>query len=87
MPLTVHGIGTAVPTRRLSQTDAVQVAHRINAETPEQTRLLSRIYQKTKVLSRGSVLLEKDADDATIQEPSQFLRRRKPEYRPTDAGF
>ena len=52
MPLTVHGIGTAVPTRRLSQTDAVQVAHRINAETPEQDRLLSRIYQKTKVFSR-----------------------------------
>ena len=63
MPLILHGIGTAVPSRRLSQADAVQVAHRINAETPEQVRLMTRIYQKTKVLSRGSVLLEKDGDD------------------------
>ena len=78
MPLILHGIGTAVPTRRLSQTDAVQVAHRINAETPEQTRLLSRIYQKTKVLSRGSVLLEKDADDATIQERLSFYGAESP---------
>ena len=78
MPLILHGIGTAVPFRRLSQADAVQVAHRINAETPEQTRLLSRIYQKTKVLSRGSVLLEKDGDDGTIQERLSFYGAESP---------
>ena len=78
MPLILHGIGTAVPFRRLSQADAVQVAHRINAETPEQTRLLSRIYQKTKVLSRGSVLLEKDGDDGTIQERLSFYGVESP---------
>ena len=78
MPLILHGIGTAVPSRRLSQADAVQVAHRINAETPEQTRLLSRIYQKTKVLSRGSVLLEKDGDDGTIQERLSFYGEESP---------
>ncbi len=78
MPLILHGIGTAVPSRRLSQADAVQVAHRINAETPEQTRLLSRIYQKTKVLSRGSVLLEKDGDDGTIQERLSFYGAESP---------
>ena len=78
MPLILHGIGTAVPSRRLSQVDAVQVAHRINAETPEQTRLLSRIYQKTKVLSRGSVLLEKDGDDGTIQERLSFYGAESP---------
>ena len=78
MPLILHGIGTAVPSRRLSQADAVQVAHRINAETPEQTRLLSRIYQKTKVLSRGSVLLEKDGDNGTIQERLSFYGAESP---------
>ena len=62
MPLTIHGMGTAVPSRRLTQADAVQVAHRINAETPEQVRLMTRIYQKTQVLRRGSELLEKDGD-------------------------
>ena len=78
MPLILHGIGTAVPSRRLSQADAVQVAHRINAETPEQARLMTRIYQKTKVLSRGSVLLEKDEDDATIQERLRFYGADSP---------
>ena len=78
MPLILHGIGTAVPSRRLSQADAVQVAHRINAETPEQVRLMTRIYQKAKVLSRGSVLLEKDEDDGTIQERLSFYGEESP---------
>ena len=65
MPLFLHGMGTAVPTQRLSQAEAVEVAHRINAESPEQARLMSRIYQKTKVLTRGSVLLENDGLDGT----------------------
>jgi prepilin-type processing-associated H-X9-DG protein len=54
------------------------VAHRINAETPEQARLMTRIYQKTKVLSRGSVLLEKDGDDGTIQERLSFYGAESP---------
>ena len=78
MPLILHGIGTAVPSRRLSQADAVQVAHRINAETPEQERLMTRIYQKTKVFSRGSVLLEKDGDDGTIQGRLSFYGKESP---------
>ena len=78
MPLILHGIGTAVPSRRLSQADAVQVAHRINAETPEQARLMTRIYQKTKVLSRGSVLLEKDGDNGRIQERLSFYGAESP---------
>ena len=65
MPLILHGMGTAVPTQRLSQAEAVQVARRINAESPEQARLMSRIYQRTKVLTRGSVLLENDGLNGT----------------------
>ena len=78
MPLTIHGIGTAVPAHQLSQAEAVHVAHRINAESPEQARLMARIYQKTKVLSRGSVLLEKDGDDGTIQERLSFYGAESP---------
>ena len=78
MPLTLHGIGTAVPTQRLSQAEAVQVAHRINAESPEQERLMSRIYQKTKVLSRGSVLLDKDAGHGAQQERLSFYGSESP---------
>ena len=78
MPLTLHGIGTAVPTQQLSQAEAVEVAHRINAESPEQVRLMSRIYQKTKVLTRGSVLLENDAVDGTTKERLSFYGSESP---------
>jgi len=78
MPLTLHGIGTAVPIQRLSQAEAVQVAHRINAESPKQKRLMSRIYQKTKVLSRGSVLLDRDAGRGTTQERLSFYGFENP---------
>ncbi len=78
MSLTLHGLGTAVPTERLSQTEALDIAHRINAETPEQARLMARIYQKTKVLSRGSVLLETDEGHGTIQERLGFYGPESP---------
>ena len=78
MPLTLHGIGTAVPTQQLSQAEAVEVAHRINAESPEQVRLMSRIYQKTKVLTRGSVLLENDGVDAMSKERLSFYGSESP---------
>ena len=78
MPLTLHGIGTAVPTQQLSQAEAVEVAHRINAESPEQVKLMSRIYQKTKVLSRGSVLLENDGVDGTTKERLSFYGSESP---------
>ena len=78
MPLTLHGIGTAVPTQQLSQAEAVEVAHRINAESPEQMRLMSRIYQKTKVLTRGSVLLENDGVEGTTKERLSFYGSESP---------
>ena len=78
MPLTIHGIGTAVPAHQLSQAEAVHVAHRINAESPEQARLMARIYQKTKVLSRGSVLLENDGVEGSSKERLSFYGSESP---------
>jgi prepilin-type processing-associated H-X9-DG protein len=39
---------------------------------------MTRIYQKTKVLSRGSVLLEKDGDNGRIQERLSFYGAESP---------
>ena len=78
MPLTLHGIGTAVPTQSLSQAEALEVAHRINAESPEQARLMDRIYQKTKVLNRGSVLLGKEADGGMNRKRLSFYGTESP---------
>ena len=78
MPLTLHGIGTAVPTQSLSQAEALEVAYRINAESPEQARLMDRIYQKTKVLNRGSVLLGKEADGGMNRKRLSFYGTESP---------
>ena len=78
MPLALHGIGTAVPAQQLSQAEAVQVAYRINAESPEQAKLMTRIYQKSKVLTRGSVLLENDGLDGSSKERLSFYGIESP---------
>ena len=78
MPLTFHGIGTAVPTQQLSQAEAVQVAHRINADSLDQKRLMSRIFQKTKVLRRGSVLLDEAAGLGAKQDRLSFYGPESP---------
>ena len=78
MPLTLHGIGTAVPTQRLSQEEALEVAHRINSESPDQARLMARIYQKTKVLNRGSVLLGNDVDEGVSRKRLSFYGTESP---------
>jgi prepilin-type processing-associated H-X9-DG protein len=78
MPLTLHGIGTAVPAQSLSQAEALEVAHRINAESPEQSRLMDRIYQKTKVLNRGSVLLGHEADGGVNRKRLSFYGTESP---------
>ena len=78
MPLTLHGIGTAVPTQSLSQEEALEVARRINAESPEQARLMDRIYQKTKVHNRGSVLLANGADGDVNRKRLSFYGTESP---------
>ena len=78
MSLTLHGIGTAVPAQRLSQSEALAVAHRINADSADQARLMDRIYKKTTVLSRGSVLLENDVEAGESRKQLSFYGTESP---------
>ena len=78
MPLTLHGIGTAVPAQRLSQQEALAVAHRINGGSSDQARLMDRIYRKTTVLSRGSVLLQNDVDHGATRQHLSFYGADSP---------
>ncbi len=78
MPLTLHGIGTAVPAQRLSQEEALEVAHRINPGRADQAKLMARIYKKTTVRSRGSVLLENDVDDGDSSNQLSFYGAENP---------
>ena len=78
MPLTLHGIGTAVPAQRLSQSEALEVAHRINAGSADQKKLMNRIYSKTTVRSRGSVLLNNDVDEGVSRDRLSFYGSESP---------
>lgn len=72
MPLTLHGIGTAVPPRGVSLEESIALAERVSAAGHGQAALLRRIHQRTRVRSRGSVLLDGEADQCPIRERLAF---------------
>jgi predicted naringenin-chalcone synthase len=58
MSLTILGIGTATPTRRIAQADAARLALAFTDAEPGHDRLLAALYRQTRIRSRGSVLLD-----------------------------
>ena len=46
MPLSLIGLGTAVPQRRLSQRETLELAPQMRDASPRQQLLLERIYQR-----------------------------------------
>ncbi len=52
MPLSVIGLGTAVPQGRISQAEALALAPQMLTASPRQQRLLERIYQRSGVTHR-----------------------------------
>ena len=63
MPVSILGIGSAFPARKLAQTEAARIAAALSCENPQQRRLLETIFRKTEVHSRGCVLLDPKASD------------------------
>ena len=55
MPLSVIGLGTAVPQGRLSQAEALALAPQMHGASPRQQRLLERIYQRSGVTHRHCI--------------------------------
>jgi len=55
MPLSVIGLGTAVPQGRISQAEALALAPQMQAASPRQQRLLERIYQRSGVTHRHCI--------------------------------
>lgn len=78
MPLTIRGIGTAVPAHRASQNDAVALARHLIADSPERLALLERIQRRTRVHTRHSVLLESGEPESPIAERLPFYGERNP---------
>lgn len=63
MPLSLLGIGTAMPVRSIAQDDAAELAKAFCCRTEEHARLLPLLYKRTRIHQRSSVLLE-EADGA-----------------------
>lgn len=74
MSMFLAGIGTAVPTYRINQPDAAEIVKEFCCETPEQERLLSALYRRSGVQTRGSVLLH--ASDGPPPERQSFFGPR-----------
>jgi predicted naringenin-chalcone synthase len=76
MPATIAGIGTALPTHRINQTDAAELARAFSCETAEQDRIFSAIFRMSGVETRHSVIL--DASDADLSGRQSFYGPANP---------
>jgi predicted naringenin-chalcone synthase len=63
MPVLIAGIGTAVPSHRIAQGDAAEIARPYSCEIPAHERVLQAIYKGTGVESRHSVILQASDGD------------------------
>jgi len=61
MPVTLLGIGTALPSHRLSQAESAAMAQRLSATNDAQAILLRRLQRRSGVAFRHSVLLAEAA--------------------------
>lgn len=73
MPLSIRGIGTALPAHGVNRHDAAALARRFSADTTARAALVERVQRRTRVHTRHSVLLESG-------EPASPIADRLPFY-------
>ncbi|MDA0716829.1 MAG: type III polyketide synthase [Cyanobacteria bacterium] len=74
MPLSLIGLGTAVPQRRISQREALALAPQMINASARQQRLLQRIYQRSGVSHRHCIPLPDSNNPSTAER----MRRYQP---------
>jgi predicted naringenin-chalcone synthase len=78
MPLSIRGLGTAVPPNQLNQAEAMALAERVSADSASRAALVRRIQGRTQVRQRGSVLATGIADQQAIHERLPFYGNQSP---------
>jgi predicted naringenin-chalcone synthase len=68
MPATIAGIATALPSHRILQSDAAEIARDFSCETAEHERVFSAIFRLSGVETRHSVLLEGSEGDLASRQ-------------------
>ena len=76
MPVTLLGIGTALPFHRLSQAESAAMAQRLSATNDVQATLLRRLQRRSGVAFRHSVLLA--AGDGPLPDRLPFYTGSNP---------
>src|SRR5438876_492176 len=78
MSFAILGLGTALPSTRVTQADAVRIAEKLCCRTPEQAGWLPGLYRQTTIASRyfsfGQDVVQ-DVLEETRQSGSVFLPR------------
>jgi predicted naringenin-chalcone synthase len=67
MSLAILGIATAAPPLRIAQADAASLALSFGNLPPGRTLSLATLYRKTRIRTRGSVVLESNGADGPTQ--------------------
>jgi predicted naringenin-chalcone synthase len=68
MPVSIAGIGTAVPPHRIAQAQAAELARQHSCETPDHERVFNAVYWGTGVETRHSVVLHASNGDTTARQ-------------------
>jgi predicted naringenin-chalcone synthase len=76
MSMFIAGIGTALPSHRINQADAAEVAQGFNCETPVEEHFIRRIYRRAGVETRHCVIL--DASEGELSSRQTFFSRVEP---------
>ena len=87
MPLSIRGLGTAVPPHQLNQAEAMALAERVSADNGSRAALVRRIQGRTQVRQRGSVLATGHADEQPSSERLPFYGSRSPSTAARMAAF
>lgn len=78
MPLTIRGIGTALPAHGVNRHDAADLARRFSADTTARAALVERVQRRTRVHTRHSVLLESGEAASPIAARLPFYGEHNP---------
>ena len=78
MSLTLHGMGTAVPSGRVSLDEAIVLSEHVSEAQGPPSALLQRIHQRSGVRSRGSVLISEDQGETSFLDRVPFYGTRSP---------
>jgi predicted naringenin-chalcone synthase len=76
MSMSIVGIGTALPSHRIEQVDAAEIAQKFNCKTPDEEQFFRDLYERAGVKTRHCVIL--DASEGELSTRQSFFSDVEP---------